>query len=127
MKKIGLIDVDGHDYPNLALMKISAYHKSIGDIVEFATIGEYDIIYKSKVFTFTPDVDNNLITSKQVFKGGTGYDITSKLPMEIEKICPDYTLYPIMKWNDKKRLSVLLLVVVLENVIGVWSQKKREK
>lgn len=28
--KIGLVDVDGHRFPNLALMKISAYHKADG-------------------------------------------------------------------------------------------------
>lgn len=55
--KIGLIDVDGHNFPNLALMKISAYHKSKGDLVEFADpiFGKYDRIYMSKVFTNTPD------------------------------------------------------------------------
>jgi hypothetical protein len=106
--KIGLIDVDGHTdidgnyFPNLALMKISAYHKSLGNSVEWATIGSYDIIYKSKVFTFTPDLENNLIGSKQTIIGGTGYNINSCLPAEIEKICPDYSLYPISKWNDHK-------------------------
>ena len=33
--KIGLIDLDSHHYPNLALMKISAYHKAQGDSVEW--------------------------------------------------------------------------------------------
>ena len=33
--KIGLIDVDGHNYPNIPLMKISAWHKSQGDEVEW--------------------------------------------------------------------------------------------
>ena len=33
--KIGLIDVDSHNFPNLALMKISAYHKAHGDDVEW--------------------------------------------------------------------------------------------
>ena len=56
--RIGLIDNDmctrkTHNFPNLALMKISTYHKSMGDIVEFATIGNYDIVYCSKVFTFS--------------------------------------------------------------------------
>lgn len=54
---IGLIDVDGHNFPNLALMKISAYHKAIGDNVEWANplFGDYDKVYKAKVFTFTED------------------------------------------------------------------------
>lgn len=46
---IGLIDVDGHNFPNLALMKLSAWHKSIGDTVEWAfPMGRYDIVYQSK-------------------------------------------------------------------------------
>jgi hypothetical protein len=41
---VGLIDLDGK-FPNLALMKISAYHKQNGDSVDFATIGEYDKLF----------------------------------------------------------------------------------
>lgn len=33
---VGLIDVDGHNFPNLALMKLSAWHKAQGDTVEWA-------------------------------------------------------------------------------------------
>ena len=83
---IGLIDVDGHNFPNFALMKISAYHKSLGDSVEWAQPVslfdqvEYDMIYASKVFTFTPDVDYSQYLYKELHKGGTGYDIKSKLP-----------------------------------------------
>ena len=52
--KIGLIDVDGHHYPNLALMKISAYHKAKGDTVEWWWgFGQYDRVYMSKVFDGT--------------------------------------------------------------------------
>ena len=55
---IGLIDVDSHNFPNLALMKISAYHKQIGDNVEwFLPLKQYDRVYMSKVFTFTKDYD----------------------------------------------------------------------
>lgn len=55
--KIGLVDVDGHHYPNLALMKLSAWHKAQGDLVEFADpmFGRYDKVYMSKVFTFSAD------------------------------------------------------------------------
>lgn len=55
--RIGIVDVDGHHFPNLALMKLSAWHKSQGDVVEFADpmFGHYDRVYMSKVFTFTPD------------------------------------------------------------------------
>ena len=54
--KIGLIDIDGHNFPNLALMKLSAWHKSQGDNVSFVNyLEEYDTVYRSKVFSFTPD------------------------------------------------------------------------
>lgn len=93
--KIGLIDVDGHSlFPNLALMKLSAFHKKQGHSVEFANamFQDYDIVYKSKVFTFTPD--DNEIYNCEVIKAGTGYkDYTTILPYEIEHICPDYDLY----------------------------------
>ncbi|EGT5044467.1 radical SAM protein [Clostridioides difficile] len=93
--KIGLIDVDGHNFPNLALMKISAYHKQQGDNVEFVNFfKEYDKVYKSKVFTFTQD-ENTIIKAKEIVQGGTGYDLSNKLPMKIEKMYPDYELYDI--------------------------------
>lgn len=78
--RVGLVDVDGHNYPNYALMKISAWHKQRGDSVEWADpmFGEYDRVYMSKVFTFTED--NMDIWNCEVVKGGTGYDIASKLP-----------------------------------------------
>ena len=73
--KIGLIDVDGHNFPNLSLMKLSAWHKAQGDTVEWwFGWNEYDRVYMSKVFdeTYSPDIPtpNN---AKEVFKGGTGY------------------------------------------------------
>ena len=94
-KTIGLIDVDGHNFPNLALMKLSSYHKQKGDNVEWYTIfNQYDIVYMAKVFTHTPDYDQIIYNSVEIIKGGTGYDITSRLPQEVEKIIPDYSLYP---------------------------------
>lgn len=92
--RIGLVDVDGRNYPNYALMKISAWHKSNGDCVEWANamFGEYDRVYMSKVFNFSPDCTD--IYHCEVIKGGTGYDITSALPPEIDAIQPDYTIYP---------------------------------
>ena len=95
MNRIGLVDVDKTNFPNLALMKIAAYHKKQGDEVEFANplFGNYDRVYMSKIFTFTPDVFDYY--DCEVVKGGTGYDITSKLPPEIDRIQPDYSLYGI--------------------------------
>lgn len=94
--KIGLIDVDGHHYPNLALMKLSAWHKLQGDTVEWWWgWGQYDRVYMSKVFdeTYTPDIPEPL-NVKEIVKGGTGYGLDNKLPDEIEHIYPDYLLYP---------------------------------
>ena len=93
---IGLIDVDGHNYPNLALMKISAWHKAHGDNVEWWWgWGQYDRVYMSKVFdkTYTPDMPEP-INAKEVVKGGTGYGLDNRLPHEIEHIYPDYSIYP---------------------------------
>lgn len=92
--KIGLIDIDGHNFPNLALMKLSAYHKAKGDKVEFYSIfgGEYDIVYRSKVFTYTNDYQY-YINSKEIISGGTGYNYSVKLPFEVEHFMPDYSLY----------------------------------
>ena len=95
--KIGLIDVDGHNFPNFALMKISAYHKSKGHQIEWADRlfgGYYDKIYSSKIFTFSSDIDYNF-NCGEIIKGGTGYDITSRLSDEIESHTGmDYSLYP---------------------------------
>lgn len=98
---IGLIDVDGHNFPNFALMKIAGYHKDIGDEVEWAkprnlfSVTHYDKIYASKIFTFSQDVDYKQYSFTEIEKGGTGYDIKSCLPDEIEKsLRMDYSIYP---------------------------------
>lgn len=91
--KIGLIDVDSHNFPNIALMKISQYHKNCGDNVDWYTPFEkYDIVYMSKIFQFTPDYQYP-VNAKEVIKGGTGYDISVKLPEEIECCDYDYSIY----------------------------------
>ena len=93
--KIGLVDVDGHNFPNLALMKLSAWHKARGDEVEFAVpLLPYDRIYKSKVFTFTPD-DYTSWQCYDICKGGTGYSLFFVLSDDCEHIMPDYSLYGI--------------------------------
>lgn len=90
---IGLIAVDS-DYPNLALMKISAYHKAQGDCVEWYTpFAHYDVVYMSKIFTFTEDWLQVINNADRIEKGGTGYDIHKKLPAEIDRLQPDYDLY----------------------------------
>lgn len=99
---IGLIDVDGHNFPNLALMKISAYHKAKRDTVEWCfPLAHYDIVYQSKVFdeTYSPDIDW-YPNADEIIKGGTGYGLDNTLPEEIEHIYPDYSLYPEEMIND---------------------------
>ena len=95
--QIGLIDVDGHNFPNLALMKLAAYHKQQGDTVEwYRDERHYDIVYQSKVFddTYTPDIDF-IPQANTVIKGGTGYGLENKLPEAAEHIMPDYSIYNI--------------------------------
>lgn len=109
--RIGLIDVDGHNFPNLALMRISSYHKSRGDTVEWwwSDFEHYDIVYMSKVFSdaYSKDVPEPMNADK-VIKGGTGYAISlgsdgqehfdkakhDDLPPEVERCFPDYSIYP---------------------------------
>lgn len=109
--KIGLIDVDGHNFPNLALMRISAYHKAKGDTVEWwsSEFEYYDVVYMSKVFSdaYTKEGHTPMNCGK-VIKGGTGYCIklgkdgkeyfdkskNHTLPGEVEKMFPDYSIYP---------------------------------
>ena len=94
--RIGIVDVDSHNYPNFALMKISAYHKAKGDYVEIADPKmSYDRVYQSKIFTFTPDVDTWKDKNVELITGGTGYSVTSKLPDKIENFTEmDYSIYP---------------------------------
>lgn len=104
---IGLIDVDSRNFPNLALMKLSAWHKAQGDSVEWLdTFTHYDRVYASKVFSDTPDYPY-FIDATEVVKGGTGYALhgaggetyckadDTPLPEEVEHVYPDYPLYNI--------------------------------
>ena len=97
MLKIGLHDAEMDSmpkktFPNYALMKISAYHKSLGDNVEWwLPFNQYDKVYSSKVFDFTPEND---YLPPDTIKGGTGYGLYNELPDEMEYIFPDYSIYP---------------------------------
>ena len=107
--RVGFVDVDGHRYPNIPLMKLSAWHKQQGDSVEWyypLTSGHMDRVYLSKVFSFTPDYPY-AVDADEVIRGGSGYAIKlidgkevydksadNNLPYEIEHIYPDYSLYP---------------------------------
>ena len=100
---IGIIDADligkkKHRFPNLACMKISAYHKSQGHSVKllmsYDDIENYDKVFISKVFTDTP-VTEGILNLSWVEHGGTGfyYDKSEPLPYKIEHHMPDYHLY----------------------------------
>lgn len=111
--RIGLIDVDGHNFPNLPLMKLSAWHKQQGDNVEWYEPllhgfpnAPLDKVYMSKVFSFTPDYPY-YVNAVETSKGGSGYCISlengkeiyhkendNQLPYKVEHIYPDYSLYP---------------------------------
>lgn len=107
MAKIGLWS-DCHNFPSLPMMKLAAYHKSIGDKVEvFDYWNTYDLVYASKVFSFSEDIDIYPVQADEIRRGGTGYCITVEngkevfdttknlpLPKEIEHIFPDYSLFP---------------------------------
>ena len=93
--RIGLVDVDGHNFPNLALMKLATYHKQRGDEVEWAfPLLPYDRVYMAKVFTFTQD-DITAYQTDDIVRGGTGYDLQGKLPADVENCYPDYSIYGI--------------------------------
>jgi hypothetical protein len=90
--RIALHDSDNTGFPNLALMKLSAWHKAQGDTVEWWNpLLPYDRVYSSKIFTFTPECP---YLPEDAIKGGTGYGIMDELPPEIDTMFPDYSLYP---------------------------------
>lgn len=89
---VGIHDSDKTKFPNLALMKISAWHKARGDDVQwFMPVERYDRVYSSKVFTFTPE---NPYLPADTIKGGTGYGIYENLPDCMDAMFPDYSIYP---------------------------------
>jgi len=91
--KIGLFDIDSK-YHNLALMKISAWHKSFGDQIEkYKPLMEktYDRVYVSKIFS-KHNIEEGYIPENSIM-GGSGFNLKIVLPYDIEHIKPDYTLY----------------------------------
>lgn len=91
---VGLLAVDS-TYPNLALMKISSWMKGMGHNVGwYNPFDEFDIVYMSKIFSFTEDYGQYMTNAKRIVKGGTGYHIHSKLPSDVEFSKCDYSIYP---------------------------------
>ena len=88
--------MDGHRWPNLCLMKLSAYHKARGDVVEwYDGKGRYDLVYLSRVFTDTYSKDyQGPVNADRIIRGGTGHNLTNRLPDAVEHTRPDSALYP---------------------------------
>ena len=89
---IGIYDVDSK-IPNLALMKLSAWHRARGDSVQMYSplmMDSFDKIYASKIFDFSSD---QFLIPDRMEIGGTGHDLHKTLPDEIEAMQPDYKVY----------------------------------
>lgn len=92
--KIGLLNIDKTKFPNIALGKISRYYKELGHLVEwYNPLCHYDVVFVSKIFTFSKDYPY-FINADKVYKGGTGYDLHTNLPDGIDRLQPDYSIYP---------------------------------
>jgi len=91
--KVLLIDLDKAKYPNLALMKLSAWHKSRGDEIWFNFgLQNYDRCYCSCVFTWNA-LKVNAFPYDDIHLGGSGFKMGNTLPYVVEHIMPDYSLY----------------------------------
>ena len=96
--RVGLHDAEAEHFrgkrkfPNYALMKNSAWHKAQGDTVEWwEPLGLFDRVYSSKVFDFTPE---NPYLPRDTIRGGTGYGLFTELAPEVDRMFPDYSIYP---------------------------------
>lgn len=127
---IGLIDIDGK-LPNLALMKLSAYYKSLGEQVEFVQAGHcYDKIYASAIFTKSRQCCEKLIDlyGDKIEIGGTGWDLHKVLPTEIETCRPDYNLYDVkdlaarMKWISTREHKLKKAQQIVDAGLGFTSR-----
>ena len=94
--KVAFVDLENNHYPNLALMKLSAWHKKHGHEAEWFNPlwSRPNKLYISKIFKFTPDYDY-IPCDCEIEYGGTGYDIKKTLPSEVDTTLPDYDLYGI--------------------------------
>jgi len=91
-KKVGLYNLEPF-VVNTAMMRVSRYHKDQGDEVEEYNHfypEDYDVVYAFSLFNYTP---KGYITSKMIC-GGTGFDLTTTLPPEIDGSDYDWSLYP---------------------------------
>lgn len=93
--KIGFLQLDGK-YPELALMKLLAWHKRHGDetIINPTVFDMVDRVYVSKIFTYTPDI--NHFYGADIVRGGSGFDLVTNLEYDIEHIYPDYDSFGVV-------------------------------
>lgn len=96
---IGITQIDGK-LPNVALMKVASYYEEFNANISAYIPNrdnylDYDLIYMSKIFDFTPMP----VIPKNALIGGTGVDFYNKLPLDIEVMPPSYTLYPECTYN----------------------------
>jgi len=95
--RVLLIDGDGPEFPNLALMKWSGYHKEQGNEIYFGSCSNPSEIYISCVFTWNREKATSASTyypNAKIHFGGSGFNLSSELPYEVEHHKPDYSLYP---------------------------------
>ncbi len=126
--KVRLIDVDSK-IPNLALMKISSWHKAQGDIVTMDHI-KADKYYASIVFTKNHNIGKQLLKQYPGIRiGGTGWNLENKLPCEIESTKPDYDLYTtddiykrICRGIGKKETKIKKAKTIVDAGIGFTSR-----
>lgn len=81
-------------FPNIALMKIAAYHRKLGDEVEWFDPEKKDLYgraYMSRVFPFSKVFPEEAMLPEHTIRGGSGFNLSSQLPEEIEHLCPDYS------------------------------------
>jgi hypothetical protein len=134
--RVAICQVDGK-WPNLALAKIVAAHRGLGDTVEwFMPLDSYDLVYASKIFLDTPD---NPYLPPDVVLGGTGYRSTAVLPGWIEETLPDFSLWP--TWHKSmgfttrgcvRRCPFCVVPAkegplrVVANLLDIWDGRSRE-
>lgn len=126
---VNLIDFDGK-IPNLALMKLSTAFKQNGDTVSLnANGGQYDAVVCSVLFTWNRDKASTLRTIySNIIFGGTGWNITTTLPPEVEICKPDYDLYtadllyPRIKGIMKQSTRMAKAQVLVDAGIGFTSR-----
>lgn len=90
--RIGLYNLEPKIH-NSAMAQVSNYYKQRGDTVEIYSPlfhSTYDKVYAFSLFDFT----DKAYVRDDMICGGTGFDITSRLPPEIEASDLDYSIFP---------------------------------